>query len=383
MFRLKIFLILITNLFSFDRKNLRFFSLKRVIAVLLVLPFFTINLLINWFFLILDEILFPKFHTTGVDRALFIVGIPRSATTFLFHKILEDHSNFHGFKLWELIFAPSVCQKYICIGTRKLDKKIGSPLYKLLKFVDVTFFRDKKLREIHKTGLFVHEEDEALFLFNFSSVFFYFFTPQVKGLEKLVYHDEMLPEKIKNANFNFYRSCVKRHNYVFDRNNSKIFVSKNPTFTLKLNSLYDAFPSSKYLYPLRTPLETIPSTISLMAANYSRFCNMSEKYPMAIETRDMLIDYYIYADKLLKEKIKEKGLTILYEDVKKNHFSELIKIYQFLHLDTKDTKLQTSESKKSVTNKYKSKHRYDEKIGLDVDLIRRKLSEIMPAEIEL
>ena len=375
MFRLRLFFLLLLHPFSLKRNNLRFISLRRLLAVTLVFPSYIILFLINRLALLLDELIFPGYRAMRIPRAAFIIGVPRSATTFIYHRLAADEQHFHAFMLWELLFAPAVCQKYFWLAI----SRIGRPLKGLLNWIDQAVFRDKRTVKIHRTGLLMHEEDEMLFLFNLSSVFFYFFFPEVDGLESLMYHDKDLSEKTRKANFRYYRSCVQRHNFVFDRNEQRCFLSKNPTFVYKWESVAAAFPEARFIYPLRSPFDTIPSTISLMAANYARFCRLPVRYPLAEDTRNLLIDWYIHAHDLLEGPVGTRSMTVLYPDIKANPDELLIQIRNFLcpFLNPADQLKNVSHIE---SKKHRSRHQYDPDVGIDKELIRQKLKGIVPIE---
>jgi hypothetical protein len=61
---------------------------------------------------------------------------------------------------------------------------------------------------------------------------------------------------------------VQRHVY-YDRRfrggAGRIFVSKNPTFTLRIPSIYTAFPDARVVCLLRDPVESVPSMISYIS----------------------------------------------------------------------------------------------------------------------
>ena len=117
-------------MFSFNVKNMRFFNLKRIFMVLLMCPIFISLLVINKFFIYLDRILFPRFKNHKVENPVFIVSIPRSGTTYLYHSLAENPNKFTYFKLWEIITAPSITQKYIFKTIIKIDQIMGAPIKK-------------------------------------------------------------------------------------------------------------------------------------------------------------------------------------------------------------------------------------------------------------
>jgi omega-hydroxy-beta-dihydromenaquinone-9 sulfotransferase len=364
--------------FSFERKSLRFFSPKRVIAVFLFLPIFLISIIINWFFFLLDELIFPGYRKLEIRKAAFIIGVPRSATTHLFNIMFHDQHNFHGFRLWELLFAPSICQKYFFLFVRWIDRRTGNPLYRLSLFLDRIIFG--KFIHIHDMGLTKPEEDEVLFLYNLSSLFFFYFWPEPEILDDLFYHDTRLPLSVRRRNINFYYRCIQRHNYVFDRQGKKYFLSKNPTFIPRMESVAERFGQALFIYPLRTPYSTIPSTISLNRRLLSNFCAVSGGYPFIDETRDFVLEWYIIAERVLREKIRERGVTVTYDRIKADPDGLLRDLYRFLGLEYPEGNEQT-ESRTGGGKEYKSLHVYPDGLGIDKELINERLKGIVPQEM--
>ena len=96
---------------------------KRFLILFFWLLLFIPSEIIYHLFLLLDEILFPGYRKTKVEKPVFIIGNPRSGTTFL-HRIMDkDKQNFTSFQVWELIFAPSITQRKLIWAL------IGSPTF--------------------------------------------------------------------------------------------------------------------------------------------------------------------------------------------------------------------------------------------------------------
>ncbi|MBT3423496.1 MAG: sulfotransferase [Bacteroidetes bacterium] len=378
MYNIKIFIKLLVNTFSFNKSSLRFFSWKRIFAVLLFYPFFAITFVINWIFLLLDELIFPSYRRIKIEKAVFIIGVPRSATTYLFNVLSQDSGNFHCFKLWELVFAPAISQKYVFKLIISIDKLIGKPLYKLSIMFDNIVFG--KFREIHDIGLTKPEEDEVLFLYNFSSIYFYYFYPELDVLDHFLYHDSIVPEPVKKRNINFYFRCIQRHNYVFDRQGKKYFLSKNPTFIPKMESIAKRFDQAKFIYPIRSPFQTIPSTISLNARIYANFANLPVEYPFADKTRQMLIKWYQQADKVIRELSNDRTIQVFYQELMLKPETVFADIFQFLQIEV-DSKEEIFSLINFNKKNYSSKHQYKKDIGIDKNEINSELSEILTKEI--
>ena len=99
---------------------------KRLSAMMIHFPFYVINQAINGFCLLLDEIIFPGYHDMAVTDPVFIVGFPRSGTTYI-HRLMATDDQFTTIRLWEILFAPSISQKKIFQALGRLDRKLGDP----------------------------------------------------------------------------------------------------------------------------------------------------------------------------------------------------------------------------------------------------------------
>ena len=97
-------------------------------------------------------------------------------------------------------------------------------------------------QHIHPLSLSMPEEDEPLMIYDFSSLYLYYFFPEAKAIKPYLFFDEALPAKKRKRIMNFYYRCVQRHQFVFNPKGDKIFLSKNPAFVSKISSLNQRFP---------------------------------------------------------------------------------------------------------------------------------------------
>lgn len=110
---------------------------------------------------------------------------------------------------------------------------------------------------------------------------------------------EKLSMSHRNLMFNFYKECVQRHlyaRYVMEDISTKniVFVSKNPAFTLRLESLYNTFPDGRVICLLRDPKESVPSMVSYIAKVYHAFSAPHIVYPNARDLLSYCITHYQY-----------------------------------------------------------------------------------------
>ena len=133
---------------------------KEFIALLkFVIILFTVLLVscVNNLFLMLDYI-FYDFNKIEIKKPLFIVGFPRSGTTFL-HKSIAIDSQFTTPQLWELLFAPSIIQKKIWLKLYKIVN-IKTNLVQIPLLGKII----KRFDNIHKIRLSYPEEDYLFFI---------------------------------------------------------------------------------------------------------------------------------------------------------------------------------------------------------------------------
>ena len=147
--------------------------------------------LVNIIFLGLDNILFD-FNKIKIKKPIFIIGFPRSGTTFL-HKVLSSDTQFTTPKLWELLFAPSITQKYIFKFIFIFFKPIKALSF-LLKPLSIY---KSKIHNIHEIKLNNPEEDYLAFIPYAACFILILFFP-IKEIWKLIDFDQSYSTKSKN-----------------------------------------------------------------------------------------------------------------------------------------------------------------------------------------
>ena len=341
------------GIFSFERKNMRFFNLRRVLIAFLVLPIFLILLLINNLFLLLDWVLFPQFLTKKVENPVFIISAPRSATTYLFHSLSKEEG-YTCFKLWEIIFAPSILQKYILLGALKLDNWIGSPLKK-----GVLFFENKmlgNLKKIHLIGLTLPEEDEAVLLWSLSSFYFNFFYPDAHFFDDLALFDKALTETRKRRIMNSYKRYVQRHNVVFNRKSNKQYLSKNPIMMSKVAGVASVFPDAQLININRSPAKTFPSTQELNRTLYALFTSKPLTQDIQDRTHRVLIEWYQMCEGNMQKHFSESHIKVDFGKLVSREPKAMQELADFLNIsvDILVKQESTSNQQHKSANKYQS-----------------------------
>ncbi|MBK9266351.1 MAG: sulfotransferase [Polyangiaceae bacterium] len=200
----------------------------------------------------LDAIFQAGYKDVPVERPVFILGHPRSGTTFL-HRLITQTEEFPAFQTWELL-VPS-------LTARKLLGPLVPGLVRLLGkgFHDASAVFAEDAHEVRIDSI---EEEELLFLFSMDSQFLLLFTA-LGFVEQdpwdLVYPDRQ-PKADRDASMALFRGCLQRQIHATGRTR---VVAKMPYSTLRVRTLLEHFPDARIVYLVRSPLETIPSHLSL------------------------------------------------------------------------------------------------------------------------
>jgi hypothetical protein len=235
------------------------YGLRRYFILGLFWPLFILLQGINVICLQLDNWLFPGYRTVTVKKPVFIVGMPRSGTTFLHTLLALDDRRFTTTALWELIFAPSIFQRRFWRGLGRLDALIGRPLGRALSGAERLLL--SWLDDVHTTGLQSPEEDFLGLLPAGGCFLLVLLFPQQR-LWRLAYFDRDLTDAEQARILRFYRGLVQRHLYCHGQD--KTYLSKNPSFSPMVKGLARTFPDARFIAAFRNPTDAVPSQVSAM-----------------------------------------------------------------------------------------------------------------------
>lgn len=227
--------------------------LLRLVIYLGFLPVF----LLHWLGLLLDELFFRGYRKVVIDRPVFILGVPRSGTTFLHRTLAADDTLFTSVSTWEALLAPSITQRVFWLALCRLDRLLGRPGGRLVRMVEQRLFGS--LAGVHDMALEAPEEDYLL-LMPLLSCFILFLpftdSPYIWNLVKL---DWNMPPEDRQRILRFYRACLQKHLYVHGRH--RRYLAKNAAFASWVTSLRDEFPDASLIICLREPEQAVPSLL--------------------------------------------------------------------------------------------------------------------------
>jgi hypothetical protein len=347
---------------------------RRMLVLLLFLIIYPLVELLNHLCFLLDNILYPDFKEIEPQNPVFLIGVPRSGTTFLHRLLAKDSEKFTSFRTWEIFLAPSILQKkfYGLLGA--IDKYFGGRLHTFILAQE-----DKQLaemRKFHETGLFETEEDELLLLHIFASPFLAVIFPFPEQIEFLSRFDENLTEADKKHIMGFYKSCVQKHLFVYGAH--KQFLSKNPAFSGKVRSLAETFTNPLVIYCLRSPLETLPSFASWFAWQCDRFFDPLNAYPM-VDTLTQVVGYwYRYPLQELESWPEEQKMVVRFREMVKNPQTTVQDIYEHFGLPLSEQYQNVLAESQQQNSSYKSKHKYSlPEIGLEPERVFKEYEDIL------
>jgi hypothetical protein len=226
---------------------------------LIFLPLF---LLFTHCTLFLDRIFFPQYRQVQVKKPIFIIGNPRSGTSFL-HTLITESEDFVSFKTWE-IFFPSLTVRVII-----------KPIINFLIRHQLT----QIVSEETGHGLYLDrvEHDEFLFIHQLDTQFLLLLSPlgfDDREYPELRLYDQQ-PDARRYSSAKFFQECLKRQIYYSQKTQVVAHIHFS---TCRIKTLLEIFPDAKFIYLARSPYDTIPSHLTLeynIFKNQNRLDNIS------------------------------------------------------------------------------------------------------------
>ncbi|MBM4353408.1 MAG: sulfotransferase [Deltaproteobacteria bacterium] len=321
----------------------------------------------------LDQLFFPAIRRTRIDRPVFILGNPRSGTTFM-HRFLLRTGGVCAFELWEMIFP--------AITARRMLHRVVDRLTPLSP-------GRYHSSDAHEAGLRDVETDDAMvFLHQVEGGFLwsYFLAwEDVWGSDlcrRYFYEqgDDALPKQ--DAMFRFLEGCWKR-NAVY-KGRPRI-AAKSSLFSLRTADLVRRYPDCRIIYMVRDPLEAIPSGASLLTGVLSRSYDVFNATSQERRARwlENLYQascrmYQAFHEAWKADRIPEKNLRIVtYPQIMQDLSGTMSTLLPFLEIDPVPGFAAELARQDEVQKKRKSPHDYDlARFGLDPDRIRRDLDYV-------
>lgn len=308
-----------------------------------------------WFGLCLDEILFPAYRKIDIREPVFIIGNPRSGTTFLQRLMARDNQNFEVIRTWEIFLSPSITTRKLIWLLVKTGREIGVPIVRRILRLEKLW---KDSDKIHRLRLRAPEEDEYLFIHNFSTMKIWSYAALEEEAQPFIYYDQAIPVDDKNRMMTYYQRCIQRHFFSHGQPDRK-YLSKNPNFSPAIQTLTERFPDAKFIYLIRNPLDAVPSHISLKDREWRMLGSPIKKYACADFIIQSSRHWYNYPIEIIRGLPADQGIIVRFEDLVKEADKTINDIYQKFGLKMSDEFQNILEIESAQARQHESKHLYD------------------------
>jgi hypothetical protein len=353
---------------SFSRGR---FSFRHAFFVVVFITLFLLLRTLVWFMRLLDDAFFPAYRRQPLEKPIFIVGNPRSGTTFL-HRLISHDQQFSYFKLYHTIFPAVVLYRaFAYLG--KLDRLMGNLFGKILQTLSGKGFRGWSA--IHRTGLEEAESDEMLFVYAMLSPLVGLLFPFFDELDELKYVDS-LPRTDRLKLMGYYRDCLQRH--VYATGPDRTLLEKVALIGGRLEPILEVLPDMRIIHLVRHPYESIPSLISMFYVPWKFFSPRIKKDSEECRAvAGMIFQYYRRLLQVKRILPNHQFLEIRYENLVANPQGTVESIYRGLGLEIGDEYRAVLAEETEKALQYKSKHTYTlEEYGLTKQMVYEELQEV-------
>lgn len=218
------------------------FSIKGKSILRLLLTFFILLSFLP--FRIIEHILYFFSKKEQVKAPVFIIGHPRSGTTFI-HESLNEMESMAAPRMLDCLF-PFMNKYFAFILIPLLQKKL--PETRLMDKMKVLWNSPQ-------------EEEFGMAIMSGHSAVNFLFAP---SLAHEVLNDYILMKNEK-AKRKWQRAHLRFAKKIQSINKGKTLVFKSPGNTARVSELLEIYPDAKFIHIVRNPMNVIPSTFNLYA----------------------------------------------------------------------------------------------------------------------
>ncbi len=348
------------------------FDAKRVAFLVSFTIGYSLVEVFNRFCFLLDDWLYPEWKQVKLKPPVFIVGNPRSGTTFTHRVMAKDQEQFFYFKAWE-IFFPAIVQKKALSLLGRIDARFGSPLERMIRRIESRTFDD--FNKMHRLSAFEPEEDDKLSLHIFSSLDLLWFFPFKELTVGFAHFDEMLSDTEQNRIMGFYKDCIRRQ--AFFKGSSGRLLSKNPVCPPKVNSLLNHFPGCQFIYPIRNPLEVVPSMVNMAHEMWKATIRIPDGFPMQEDVYETIKYFYTYPLARFRSLPEHTYAVIRYEDLISHPKKTIEDLYERLGWSVSEAFSRILRQEEEKARQYRSEHLYSlEALKISKERILTDLGDI-------
>lgn len=294
-------------------------GLRRLLLLIVVMPLFLMVQIGHGLALLLDELLFPGYRRQTIDRALFIIGVPRSASTFVHRTLSTNKTRYTTLTTWELLLAPALCQRKLLRALGGVDRRLGGWGRRAVQWLISRAHGEWD--NVHEVSLQAPEEDYLALLPAGGCFVLLLAFPAARSIQGLADFDNRLCAARRKRLLALYEGCLQRH--LYDSGAGRVLLSKNAALSSWFAQLSQHFPQARFVITLRDPRRALSSQISAVKEPAEYFgvtisCPAGEK---------PFVDHYAaglqHLERYVEELPRERVAVIDAEDLRQHPGSTL------------------------------------------------------------
>ena len=251
---------------------------------------------------------------TPIEKPVFILGLPRTGTTFL-QNLLFRNDQFRHLHYWE----------QVAIGPQPTHKNLQDNyiIKSCVSFVDKLKTIAPEFFIAHEINPYGPEECNGLMERNFTSIIYFMFRNIPSYMEWFQAHD-------MTETYDYHKQQLQFLGYHFSK---KQWVLKAPVHLFFLKYLFKTYPDARIVHLHRDPLEVIPSMASLVVISrqiHSNHVSVQETANQILDwVRKIITNSIAYRD----ETDSDQFLDLAYTDLVKDPLNTINQIYKWLGVD--------------------------------------------------
>lgn len=322
----------------------------------------------------MDRLLYPEYRNQPLAAPIYIVGNPRSGTTFT-HRLMARDERFTYFQLYHTIF-PAVSLHRLLRAIGAIDRRLGSPGYRLVQAASRKGFAGWD--DIHRTGPREAESDEMLFMFALLSPLLALQFPYIDELEPAMFVDR-LPEATRRKLMRTYVDSLRRQLYATGPD--RILLQKVALIAGRIHSIVEAIPDIRIVHLVRHPYESVPSLISMFQAPWRAIAPQAMRDHHASRAlAEVIFSYYRVLLDLKRTMPPSQFIEVRYEELVADPKATVERVYRELDLPMSNEYAAILDQERVGARAYRSKHSYSlEACGLTRDDVYCAMPEVFEA----
>ena len=284
----------------------------------------------------------------NISRPVFVIGLPRSGTTYLFNLLSLDPDH-RSPLFWEMMNPLPLC-KSGSFAEKMRVMRSRSILFSKNRFIS-------KLDDMHAITATSPEECLLIKVFALRSILYFYMANTPSYLSYLEDSD-------KTVSYLWHRRFLK---ILQSQYKPKRWLLKDPSHLGNLEEILSIYPDASFIHIHRDPAETIPSICSLTAQVRKGFTDSTDLKELGERTLDFWENSKKKNEAQKNNLNDDQYIDIYYEDFIKNPLKTVENIYKNFNFSfSKEIKELTESYIQENAKTSKEKHIYTlEEYGLD------------------